>query len=41
MEKEYILNTISNCKGNITKAAQILGISRYTLHRKINKYELK
>jgi len=41
MEKEYIQNTISNCKGNITKAAEILGVSRYTLHRKINKYELK
>lgn len=40
LEKEYIIETLNKCKGNITKAAEILGISRYTLHRKINKHEI-
>ena len=34
-EKRLILETISYCKGNKTKAADLLGIGRKTLHRKI------
>ncbi|MDD3168122.1 MAG: sigma 54-interacting transcriptional regulator [Eubacteriales bacterium] len=38
-EKKVILNCLDHCKGNITKAAQILGVNRSTLHSKINKYK--
>ena len=41
MEKEMIINSLKNTDGNITKAAENLGISRRTLHRKINKIGLK
>ena len=41
MEKEMIVNSLKNTDGNITKAAENLGISRRTLHRKINKIGLK
>lgn len=37
-ERRIILNCLDRCKGNITKAAQILGINRSTLHSRINKY---
>ena len=37
-EKRLILETISYCKGNKTKAADLLGIGRKTLHRKIAEY---
>jgi len=40
LEKQHILNTLEQNSGNITNTANILGISRYTLHRKINKYEI-
>jgi len=38
-EHKAILSCIDKCNGNITKAAQILGINRSTLHSKINKYK--
>lgn len=37
-EKGLILETISFCKGNKTKAADLLGIGRKTLHRKLAQY---
>ncbi len=37
-EKTLILETISFCKGNKTKAADLLGIGRKTLHRKLASY---
>jgi len=40
-EKRLIMSTISACKGNKTKAAQILGIGRKTLHRKLQEYQLE
>ncbi|MBI9055451.1 MAG: sigma-54-dependent Fis family transcriptional regulator [Bacteroidales bacterium] len=40
LEKQYILNTLDKNNGNITNTSEILGISRYTLHRKIKKYEI-
>jgi transcriptional regulator with PAS, ATPase and Fis domain len=40
VEKQYILNTLDKNNGNITNTSEILGISRYTLHRKIKKYEI-
>jgi len=40
MEKEHILMAINKFKGNKSQAAQMLGISRDTLYRKIRQYEL-
>ena len=36
-EKRLIMQALATTNGNITKAAQKLGISRRTLHRKINE----
>jgi DNA-binding NtrC family response regulator len=41
IEKEAIVNAINNQKGNMTKAAMELGISRSTLYLKIEKYGLQ
>ena len=38
-EKIVILNALRKCGGNKSKAAQDLGISRRTLHRKLNHYK--
>ncbi|NLJ78880.1 MAG: sigma 54-interacting transcriptional regulator [Tissierellia bacterium] len=38
-EQKAILDCLNKCKGNITKAAKILGINRSTLHYKINNYK--
>ena len=38
-EKRAILTCVKKCNGNITRAAQILGVNRSTLHAKINKYQ--
>ncbi|ADN01513.1 sigma-54-dependent transcriptional regulator [Spirochaeta thermophila] len=40
-EKEIIRATLAYCKGNKSRAAQILGIGRKTLHRKIQEYGLE
>ena len=40
-EKKAIFNCLDKCNGNVTKAAQVLGIHRSTLHSKINKYKKK
>lgn len=40
MEKEYIAKVMKSVGGNINQSAQILGISRYTLYRKLKKLEL-
>ena len=40
MEKQHILRIINRNKGNITRAARDLGISRTALHRRIRKYGL-
>ncbi|RLB08235.1 MAG: Fis family transcriptional regulator [Deltaproteobacteria bacterium] len=37
IEKEHIINTLQRCSGNMTKAAQELGIHRTTLWRKLKK----
>lgn len=39
-EKELIVNTIAHCSGNKTKAAEVLGIGRKTLHRKLQEYQI-
>jgi len=38
MTKNHILNILEETKGNITKAANILGIRRMTLYNKLKKY---
>ena len=40
MEKTFIEQALKLTEGNITEAAKLLGISRRTLHRKINSYQL-
>jgi len=40
-EKSMIAQALNDNKGNRTKAAKQLGISRRTLHRKLNEYGLK
>jgi len=40
MEKQYIDTILQDNQWNITKSAQILGISRPTLHRMINRYQM-
>ena len=39
LEQEIITNTLSDCGGNKTQAAQILGISRQMLHRKLKEFQ--
>ncbi|QOX63776.1 PAS domain-containing protein [Anoxybacterium hadale] len=38
-EKRAILTCVEKCGGNITRAAQVLGVNRSTLHAKINRYQ--
>jgi DNA-binding NtrC family response regulator len=38
MERLHIEKILKKYKGNITKTSTILGISRNTLYRKIEKY---
>jgi Nif-specific regulatory protein len=40
-EKETILKMLKECNGNRTKASELLGISRRSLHRKIAKYNIE
>lgn len=39
-EKNVIMQALAKCNGNKSKAAEILGISRRTLHRKLNEYKI-
>ncbi len=41
MEKQMILRTLEGCGGNVTKAAQQIGISRKGLQLKMIKYNLR
>ena len=40
MEKRMVIQALEKTGGNRTKAAEKLGISRRTLHRKLNQYEI-
>ncbi len=40
MEQQLIAQTLHYCAGNIKKTAELLGISRPTLYRKIDEYKL-
>ncbi|MFC4801468.1 sigma 54-interacting transcriptional regulator [Neobacillus sp. GCM10023253] len=39
-EKEVILQALKKCRGNRTKAAGLLGISRTTLYQKMKRYQI-
>lgn len=39
-EKEEIVNTLNRCGGNVSKAADELGMSRYTLYRRMKSYDI-
>ncbi|MHB1687878.1 MAG: sigma-54-dependent transcriptional regulator [Ignavibacteriaceae bacterium] len=41
VEKELIIKTLEKTGKNITRAAELLGISRRTLHNKINEYNIE
>jgi two-component system response regulator HydG len=41
LEQAYILETLQNHTWNITRAAEVLGINRVTLHKKIDRYGLR
>ena len=38
VEKSHILRVLDECGGNQTRAAEVLGIDRVTLHHKLKKY---
>ena len=40
VEKPLIEETIKYCKGNQTKASQLLGLSRGTLRKKMKQYNI-
>jgi two-component system, NtrC family, response regulator AtoC len=40
-EKQMIIRALKECDGNRTEAAQKLGMSRRTLHRKLHQYHLE
>ncbi len=39
-EKNMIIQALAQCGGNRSRAAEVLGISRRTLHRKLHEYKL-
>ncbi len=41
VEKEHIINILKESEGNIRRAAEVLGINRVTLYRKIKEYDIK
>jgi len=41
LEKEYIMKTLDQTGGNKARAAQILGMDRKTLYRKLHDYEME
>ena len=40
LEKKFILNALARTNGNQTRAAEVLGLHRNTLCRKIGQYNL-
>jgi two-component system, NtrC family, response regulator len=41
MEKQMIINTIEECRGNLSRTAEKLGIGRATLYRKMEKHGIQ
>ncbi len=40
-EKRFVVKVIDKCDGNLTKAAEALGVHRNTLARKIKELKIK
>ncbi len=40
VDKRKIETTLEQCRGNVSKSAALLGVSRETLHNKIRKYDI-
>jgi transcriptional regulator of acetoin/glycerol metabolism len=38
IERAHILRTLDECNGNQSRAAEVLGIDRVTLHHKLKRY---
>jgi len=38
IERAHILRTLDECGGNQSRAAEVLGIDRVTLHHKLKRY---
>jgi DNA-binding NtrC family response regulator len=38
IERQYILHVVRRCNGNMTRAAEVLGIDRRTLYRMVERY---
>jgi len=39
-ERATLLSMIENCRGNMTRTAELLGMSRTTLYRKLKRHEI-
>ncbi|HOL21198.1 MAG TPA: sigma-54 dependent transcriptional regulator, partial [Candidatus Hydrogenedens sp.] len=40
MEKEHIIKALQRCQGNVVSSAELLGIGKSTLYRKIAEYQI-
>jgi two-component system nitrogen regulation response regulator NtrX len=40
-EARYIGDVLRRCGGNVSRAAEVLGMSRVSLHRKVKDYGLR
>ena len=40
MERDRILRTLSDCNGNVSRAAAALGLTRASLYRRIEKFKI-
>ena len=40
-EREFILSKLHQCGGNVSKTAQLIGVERTHLHRKLKQYDIK
>lgn len=40
-EREAILKALNGCKGNVTQAAKVLGVTRPTLYNLLSRYEIQ
>lgn len=38
IEREAILDSLRHCRGDVSEAARVLGISRGKMYRKLKKY---
>jgi two-component system, NtrC family, response regulator AtoC len=39
IERQYILHVVQRCNGNMTRAAEVLGVDRRTLYRMVERYQ--